>query len=366
MKNQIIKFLKKFGFAIIKVNKYSLKHKISDNKKILKVRKNVVFDILNFYDKIPPFYNDSIRDELQIKGAWKDDLIKRRPNQLDAIREKDHEKYSVLLENMFRNEMISGLFSISYFNKKIIGESFNHDFEYSMFMSKYITDLDVDILNDGDFGNRWGLIKDNKVITLADPYKTINAFNTSNMLNSINDSKNICYMDIGSGYGSDVIKTSKLSIKPTRTILFDIPLNLTTAYAYISMNTNKKCFLISSKSDLEILKDDNFSEDHFIFIPTIFAEELSSIKPEIKLTFNHGSFSEMDFKTVKFYLDTLLNNHVKYLYEINSNDTQLNTGNHIEVTSSTFPLPNEYKLLKRSITTIPYHRYLESLYVRES
>ena len=173
-------------------------------------------------------------------------------------------------------------------------------------------------------------------------------------------------MDIGSGYGSDVIKTSKLSIKPTRTILFDIPLNLTTAYAYISMNTNKKCFLISSKSDLEILKDDNFSEDHFIFIPTIFAEELSSIKPNIKLIFNHGSFSEMDFKTVKFYLDTLLNNHVKYLYEINSNDTQLNTGNHIEVTSSTFPLPNEYKLLKRSITTIPYHRYLESLYVRES
>ena len=64
----------------------------------------------------------------------------------------------------------------------------------------------------------------------------------------------------------------------------------------------------------------------FIFIPTIFAEELSSINPKIKLIYNHGSFSEMDYETVEFYLKTFLTNDVKYLFEINSNESATNAG----------------------------------------
>lgn len=363
--NTIQKILYHFGFKLNNIKKHKIEDKISDPQNYVKVREIIVEDIFNFFDKVHPFYGNNVREELMIGGAWKEDLLERRPNQLKAIKEKDKDMYSKLLENMFRNEMISGMFSISYYDENLIGNSFPEEFEYNLFLFKYITNMDTDKLYDGDFGNKWGLLKNNKVITLADPYKGINTYNIANLLNTINNSENICYMDLGSGYGSDALRVSKLSNKPTRIILFDIPLNLTTAFAYISMNTDKKCFLISSISDLDILKDSNYSESHFIFIPTIFAEELSSINPKIKLIYNHGSFSEMDYETVEFYLKTFLTNDVKYLFEINSNESATNAGGHIEVKSSLFPLPSAYKLLKRSSTSLG-HRYLESLYIREN
>lgn len=362
----INKILIYFGYELSNIKKYKIEDRISDPQNYVKVREIIVDDIFNFFGKVPPFYSDNIREELKIGGAWKEDLLERRTNQLLAIRENDKETYSKLLENMFRNEMISGMFSISYYDEKLIGDSFPVQFERSLFLFKYITNMDTDILCDGDFGNKWGLLKNNNIITLFDPYKGTTAYNTANMLNSINSSENICYMDLGSGYGSDALKVSKLSNKPIRTILFDIPLNLTTAYTYISMNTDKKCFLISSVSDLDIIKDNNYSESHFIFIPTIFAEELSEINPKIKLIYNHGSFSEMDHETVEFYMKTFLTNDVKYLFEINSNENITNTGDHIEIKSSSFPLPKSYKLLKRSPTTYLSSRYLESLYIREN
>ena len=367
MKKLLQSILNKFGYKLDYIKKHKIKDKICDPNNYIKINETIVTDILEFFTKVPPFYSDDIREELVIAGAWRQDLIEKRRNQLRAINEYDKKSYAKLLENMFRNEMINGMFNISYYDKNLIGSSFPYQFEYNLFMFKYITNLSLDFLCDGDFGNKWGLLNDDKIITFVDPYKGINAYNTSNLLNSI-EKDNICYMDLGSGWGSDALKVEKLSNKPTRVILFDIPLNLTTAYAYVSMNTDKECILISSKGDLEILKNNEYTESQFIFIPTIFIEELTKINPKIDLIFNHGSFSEMDYKTVEFYLKTLLTDNVKYLFEINSNESVLNGGGHIEVESSKFPLPKEYKLIKRSptINSCLGHRYLESIYIRES
>jgi len=367
LRKRFISMLGKLGYELRNINKHKLEDKIIDPDNYVKIKEQIVDDILEFFKKVPPFYSDEIRDELIIGGAWKQDLLERRPLQLKAIEEYNKELYSKLLENMFRNEMISGMWNISYYNKDLIGNGFPYQFQYNLHMFKFITNLSIDFLCDGDFGNKWGLLRNDKIITFVDPYKAINAYNTANLLNSLDNKDNICYMDLGSGWGSDALKVEKLSNKPTRVILFDIPLNLTTAYAYVSMNTDKECILISSKEGLNILKENNYKESHFIFIPTIFIEELSAVSPKIDLIYNHGSFSEMDYKTIEFYLKILLTNEVKILFEINSNESALNCGSHIEVKSLNFPLPEEYKLLKRSptINSCLGHRYLESVYLRK-
>ena len=83
--------------------------------------------------------------------------------------------------------------------------------------------------------------------------------------------------------------------------------------------------------------------------------------------YNHGSFSEMDYSTISFYLKTLLKNGpVKAIFEINSNKDVENTGGHTEIKSSLFPIPKSFKLIKRNQSFNSYfdHRYLESLYVK--
>jgi len=76
----------------------------------------------------------------------------------------------------------------------------------------------------------------------------------------------------------------------------------------------------------------------------------------------------MDFHTVKFYMDTLLaNGPVRAVLEINSNSAIDNAG-FIEVMSSNFPIPPEFKLVCRTPTVnIEFgNRYMQSLYIKKS
>lgn len=229
-------------------------------------------------------------------------------------------------------------------------------------------DEDYGSLIDGNFGSRWGVEIGDKTLFLPDPYKGINAFNVANYLNSLSVEKNV-YLDLGSGIGSDAIKVSKMVDRPTRFLLCDIPLNLTTAYAYVSANVSYKCSLISSAIQLRDRLECDFSEHEFIFIPSIFVEDMAKGITSIDLMYNRGSFSEMDYGTVKFYIDVLLaRGPVKALFEINSNIKNMNTSSHIEVPSSEFPLPENFKLIYRlpSVNIEFRHRYVQSLYEKRN
>ena len=355
----------KFNIDIKKIPQTNLV--IESCEKNISVNQKVVEDILKFFKRIPPFYYEDTRKELKIGGAWKKDLLERRKEQLKLINNLDGDGYSKLLENMFKNELITGLWAISYYDKKLIGKKAPNQFISNLKKFKNLTNLDETFLNDGDFGSKWGVKIKDQFVNFVDPYKGVNTFNISNYLNGQNLKKNI-FIDFGSGFGSDTVKLTKLLKSPTRFYLIDIPLNLTTAYAYISHNSKFKTTLISDISDLEIEINKDFKDHEVVFVPSIFVKELSSKLKKVDLMYNHGSFSEMDYETIEFYLDTLMKyGPVKALFEINSNEEKENCGNHIEIPSSTFPIPKEFKLIFRAptINDVFGHRYMQSLYIKE-
>lgn len=186
--------------------------------------------------------------------------------------------------------------------------------------------------------------------------------NCSNILSS--QSKDCpVFIDLGSGIGTCALKTARMFESKSKIILIDLPLNLTTAYAYIKTNSAYDCNLISSLDDLYNIKNNSLDATTFYFVPSSFIDQIPHYIEEIDLLYNHGSFSEMDKITIDFYIDVLTNRiKCNYLYEINSNKPKLNIGNHVEIPSSDFGFPAHMKLLAKYPAVIDPSRYVCSLY----
>ena len=364
IKSLIKKILQIFGYKIIRQSIKGNIYYVEESYNLKSVSPEIVNSIFKFFAKVPPFYSNNITKELRISGAWRQDLELRRKKQIKYLLEKDLKSYSHLLDNMLRNELVYGLWDIEYYSHKIIGKKVPDKVIKNIEIFSLVTGLDIKILDDGNFGNKWGIKIDNKIITYSDTFKGVSAYNIANYLNAKNKKK-LTYIDLGSGIGSDVIKVEKLIKSPTRILLIDIPLNLTTAFAYVSMNTGKKCVLIESEEDLEFYLKKDFTDNEFLFIPSIFVGKIAKTLDEIDLMFNSGSFSEMDYDTIRFYMDNLMRNGpVQALFEINSNKSFINTSEHNEVLSNSFPIPENFKLIKRNNSIDSEDRYIENLYVK--
>ena len=78
LKNFVKFIFAKFNIKIIKSNSKTLY--VEEGKTETKVSKQTLSDIFRFFQEIDPFYNDDIKEELRIAGAWRDDLKIRRKN----------------------------------------------------------------------------------------------------------------------------------------------------------------------------------------------------------------------------------------------------------------------------------------------
>lgn len=374
MKELIIKVFEYFGIQLCKSSYFSgdnaCKVVYPTGSHMLRPSKKVIDDVMGFYGQIDPFYHDKVRDELRIGGAWRNNLEINRRRQLKAIYENDHKTYEELLSNMFRNEMIYAMWDIKYYESN---EPKKTPMAYKVWLDafKYITGRPEEDLVVSSIGNPWGCKTVNGgVIKFIDPVQGIKAQSIVNVLSLLNSEESygtdggrkLTLMDLGSGFGGDVEKVARWYKGALKVVLVDIPVNLTTAYAYISScfpDARKK--LVSSLSQLDVVSESNDENIEFIFVPTCFVESLKGMP--IDVLHNHGSFSEMDFETIKLYFDVLLP-MTTYLHEINSNKSAYLSDSHQEVNSFSFPVPETHQLVTRGPTwyTPRGHRYLFSLY----
>ena len=338
--------------------------KIEEIQSNISVSKEILHDIMEFYKYVSPLYSDEIRPELKIGGAWKRNILFNRKSQLGAIESEDTNLYKQLLEDMFRNEMVSQMWDGGYFQKKLLGKKIPYDFYVWMDAYKYLTDRSEEELVSNSIGNPWGFKTKNGIIKLMDPRQGIKAQSIINLLNIVTIEKDHkpTIIDLGSGFGGDMEKVARWYGKSVRIILSDIPVNLTSAYAFIASSIKTaKCSLIVSQEQLSTLLSNEINGVEFLFLPTCFIEGLEGL--ELDIFHNHGSLSEMDFDTVQFYLNVLLKN-TNYFHEINSSSPAFLSNSHIEVSSKKFPIPNSHKLLSRQPTwyTPRGHRYLTNIY----
>lgn len=170
-------------------------------------------------------------------------------------------------------------------------------------------------------------------------------------------------VDLGSGFGGTAYYVSRWMLGPALLVLVDIPLNLTTAYAYLSSVTSAETVLVHDEGGAREALGRPVTETRFVFLPATLVEVLRSRPIDVLL--NAGSLAEMDLATVELYLATLVGETTRVFVEWNSHaEVEANRG-HVELSARTFPVPYLHPLVYRKPLwrSDETERFLESAYV---
>jgi hypothetical protein len=312
-----------------------------------------------FYENIP------LRQELQIAGAWHDDLLQRRPIQNKIYVDGNPQDVAKFHENMFFNELISGLWAYGYLDQdpKILKKSVNTLFsDYIEYKKIYPSDSFISVKPSLPY---WGFGEG--VITPVDVWHSVQAHAVNDLhslISRINTQKNLSFIEIGSGFGGLAEKLGKANIFD-RFLLVDIPHNLVTAYYYLSQSFGEDVVeLITSDEHLMRCLKNPLSK--FILIPSCLVEVLSSLEGDY-IFGNFGSFSEMDYETIEFYLNQLPS-RVLGIVQINSNSPTINSSSHLEVISDDFPFRSDFIKVyagKPCSSNASGGRYKISVYIKD-
>lgn len=358
MKNFIYSEFNKRGFDLKRIEK--TQH-IIKFKSLSSIDPKIIEDVFEFYKKIKPFYSSDIDEPLKIAGMWKELLERGRKTQLDYIKNNKKEEYAKLQEEMFFNELVNGLWNYHHYDKEISYCSSKFLDDVKDF--EKITSKKSENLVTNNSWSCWGLSTAKGVVKYVDPSHGISAFHVLTLLDSLNLNETPCVLDLGSGYGGFGEKLMVWSKNKINVCMIDIPLNLTIAYVYLCKIFGKqKVLLISSKEQL-LEYDPRKNSGKFILIPTIFIPNLTT-SFRFDVVHNMHSFSEMDLHSIDYYLKKLATENVSFLIETNVNISENIANDYLEVRSSEFPIPSQFKLLTRFSDGIQT-RYVTSIYVNE-
>lgn len=293
----------------------------------------IVDEIFSFYLENPPFYDDSAPLPLQISGTWRSLLTQKRPEQLRAIAEFDRAAYERLLNGLFQSELMSGLWNYGSRRERGLAPDFMREIRTLKVETGFAL---ADLCVGEPYPSMWGYPVDGRpphVISHVGPSHCRQATHVRRALDAdfISPKKTRpVVLDLGSGFGG--MENYLLNSKDVGVdvVLLDIPLNLTTAYAYLRVtNPSKEVVLVKNREELERLAQEppGPGEQRAILVPTILAREVARIFPP-DLLHNAQSLSEMSRETIRFYLETLVTPGTQLVIESNVSDSvvTLNSG----------------------------------------
>jgi len=322
----------------------------------------------------PLYENLNLVPELEIGGAWAGNISLRRKKQLACIQNNDLEGYTYLVNNMFQNELVDSMWDVLYFSK--INKVFPRLPKKFIQLTdgfQYITDKPLHDLVYSSGGGEWGMPLGDNIVKPTDPGDGIKAYNLLLATESFSNQSKITVCDLGSGFGGVVEKLARWNKGIARYILIDIPVNLTSAYAYLSFGFDSgSLHLIKSPEQFNDLIGEEFNSNQFILLPSAYVDCLKGV--DINILHNHGSLSEMDEDTIKYYLDTLVTKDLDYFIEINSSNPEeiglkpYEIGaTHREISSKHYPGISTHKIFSRSPTWLSScgHRYLTTTYIKK-
>lgn len=131
--------------------------------------------------------------------------------------------------------------------------------------------------------------------------------------------------------------------------MFDIPSTLTIAYYYLCSKFGEdKVDLINSRD--EISSKLNLNLNKIYLIPSAFFDDIKKYN-DLDLMCNFASFSEMDFETIKYYLENLPAS-IKLIISSNSNkQTEHKDVDFVETIIDNFPIPLSFDLIFSTVQT---------------
>ena len=307
-------------------------------------------------DKIPAPYS--------VRGAWAEEIDTRRADYLNALNENNVQKLNDLLCNFFRNSGVAGLWTIAYFDKMVKGSilakiRFVREILKNYIIWKNVVGADLKELEIPATGNPWGYILEG---TLILPNAFAHHYCANKIKHLLVDAKRPVICEIGGGYGGFAYYLRK-ALDSSVYINFDLPEILLVCSYYLKMSLPHRKILLFDKGMYgKPLPDLN--DYDIILMPHYMLPFVSDRSVDIVV--NAHSLSEMDHLTVEEYIGQVDRIAKKYFFHINSDKAETNTGGHIEIRSSSFPID---KTKWKNIYTVPdlfteSTRYKEYLYER--
>ena len=325
-------------FSKNKLNSFTSRFEdFRNNKNSIFIQKKTINRILNFYHK-----NDIKISQSNNKGVWKEWLDINFKGLINHLINKRIYKLTDLSNNMFREKIAIGAGGYDLWNRyqRIFGKYYINIVWWQYFKILKNSNYPMDKLKFPLIGNPCGLLYNGSVI----PTETLrHAYAAQKILKYI-DKENSLIVDIGSGIGGVVYQLLNLK-KNTKVFLVDLPEMIFFSSAFITTAFPNKNFYFYGESEEIKKKADIF------FIPNNkknFLKEYS-----IDIYFNSCSFSEMDSKETRDYLNIINANCRGYLIHDNHDEKfrykgNENLSNNI-IGSEIGEFLNEFELLEKKI-----------------
>ena len=322
--------MKQFNYIKINASKY----KNSDLKFFRNEIKNPKDEDLKIANDILKFHSEI--GSIDMGGAWKYYNENTRSQYVSALAEKNDNLLAFQLCNMFQTECSSAIITPS------INVSNDHDL-----ISQMSWDLDscaeftrnkykLDILESGDTGSSFGVIRDNIKILPDSPRHLYFA----DLLMSRIQNSNENILEIGGGYGGLVYFLKKIGFNGTY-FNIDLPETLFVSYYYLRKK-GYKVNLISKKSEIK--------KGEINLIPSNFYNKLIK-EIDFSVFFNSASLSEMSQDICFNYIKAINLKMPRDVIHCNSNYLAFpNSKIHVEILAKDFPWDSNYKLISQYIS----------------
>lgn len=322
--------------------------------------------------RISSAYNNSINGQIDIDekyrpGAkWKPQILEKRLNYINALRDSNIPVLAELFSNFFRNSgAVSILKKTLYpeFIKPLIGNTRKKRFLLEVLKDintwkDYFKAEDINELKLPNEGNPFGYLIDNIIVTGSSC--SLNYY-AKKLFSLIKNIKEPIVAEIGGGFGGLMFYLFMQT--PNITCLnFDLPEIIVIAQYYLMMAFPEKRFLLygepGSEGAISKMQFDGFDA---ILLPNFKLPDLDDLS--IDAFYNIHSLSEMDFPTIEEYIQQIGRTTRKYFFHENSVEKRNIGYGFEEVPSDMFLIrDNQFKLIYKTNAIWNEPRYCEYLY----
>lgn len=279
------------------------------------------------------------RDLYSISDEWVPIYQKYMEQIINALQSCNKTKIRDSYDNFYRRSCSAGLVGLPtnmarFFNKNesnIDRRWFLNDSIYRInYLKSKLSNIDLERLASGTFGNPYGIYLDKYFIRNGSDYQYFYASKIKELCKK-SDYEIKKVVEIGGGYGgvaSYLLREDIIS----QYINYDLPENLALATYTLMTVFPEMDFLLYGEEGSD---DASFKDRRIVMLP---AHEVSNLKiRNLSVAFNSFSFSEMSYSAAKNYIDTLSKLEISYIYHVNhvrnsrtSADDLTPTGYHLK------------------------------------
>jgi len=307
-----------FEFYILKVKGRSVwgLRQLNDGLRNKTIKNDHITD--DDIDRIANAFINAKKDQInqpkqfQIGGEWEAIMMKCHQELKTELENINVEGIKTILSNFARNKVSKGLSLVGSGIPNTIFEKlvFLNDFNNCYYVWKNLTSLPNEVLTyPREIGNFFGIEDNGKLMIQPALRLSYLADKICNFVRYINYP---IIVEIGGGFGGIPHHILKHDNLKCTYIGFDIPEICVIASYFLMSNFPEKKVLLYDESNI---KDLNLSEFDIILMPNFVIKDLPSRCCD--LVFNSHSLTEMDYSTVKEYLQQINRLSRKYFFHAN-------------------------------------------------